>query len=144
MTNRPQLHENFSRDNGVKAGSERSFGLVFAAVFGIVAGWPLIDGAEARLWALIVAGGFLGAALGAPALLRPLNLLWFKFGQALHRVTSPLIMALLFYSTVTPTALLMRLFGKDPLNRRFDAQAESYWIIREPPGPAPDSLKNQF
>ncbi len=144
MADQPQLLEDLDRDDGVKAGSERSFGVVFAAVFGIVAGSPMLDGGELRLWALIVAGGFLAAALAAPGLLRPLNLLWFKFGQALHRVTSPLIMGLLFFTTVTPTALLMRLFGKDPLNRRFDAQAESYWIIREPPGPAPDSLRNQF
>lgn len=144
MAKQPQLHEGFDRDDGVKAGSERSFGLVFAAVFGIVAGWPMIDGAEPSLWALAVAGGFLGTAFIAPVLLRPLNLLWFKFGQALHRVTSPLIMGLLFFTTITPMALLMRLFGKDPLNRRFDAAAESYWIHRQPPGPAPDSLRNQF
>jgi hypothetical protein len=135
-------HEAF--DDGVKPGSERSFGLVFAAVLSIVAAWPLIDGAEPRLWALAVAAGFLGSAMIAPGLLRPFNLLWFKFGQVLHRVTSPLIMGLLFFTTVTPMALLMRLFGRDPLNRRFDAAAESYWIIREPPGPAPESLRKQF
>jgi len=50
----------------------------------------------------------------------------------------------IFFLAVTPTALIMRLSRKDPLRLRFDRNAESYWMNREPPGPAPDSLKNQF
>jgi hypothetical protein len=38
----------------------------------------------------------------------------------------------------------MRIAGKDPLRLRFDRQAKSYWIERHPPGPDPDSMKNQF
>jgi hypothetical protein len=51
---------------------------------------------------------------------------------------------MLFYATVTPVGLLMRAVGKDPLRLRRNAAVASYWIPREPPGPAPDSMKNQF
>ncbi len=144
MTEQAGLHEDFSRGEEVKAGSERAFGLVFAAVFAIVGLWPLIGGAAPRWWALAVVLVFVAAALAAPAVLRPLNRVWHAFGLVLHRIVSPLVMGLLFFLTVTPTALVMRLLGKDSLGFEFDAGADSYWIERHPPGPAPDTMKNQF
>jgi hypothetical protein len=67
-----------------------------------------------------------------------------KFGEMLHRIVSPLALGIVFYFTVLPTGLLLRLFSNDPLRLRFDPTAKSYWIKREPPGPAAESLKNQF
>ncbi|WP_096700129.1 SxtJ family membrane protein [Magnetospirillum sp. 15-1] len=128
----------------VEMGSERSFGLVFAAVFAVVALLPLKDGGEPRLWAGAVAVGFLLAALVVPKALRPLNRLWFLVGMALHHVVTPLVMGLLFFLTVTPIALIMRALGKDPLRLNRDDAAASYWINRTPPGPAPDSMRRQF
>lgn len=138
------FHEDLERGDEPKAGNERGFGIVFAVVFVIIGLWPLQDGGALRLWALAVAGVFLAAGLWAPAVLRPFNRLWFLFGMALHKVVNPLVMGLLFYLTLTPIALIMRLAGKDPLNRRFDKQAKSYWIERRPAGPAPDTMRNQF
>lgn len=138
------IHEDFRRDETVKAGSERGFGVVFAAVFAVVGLWPLIDGGAVRIWALVVAALFAAAAAVAPAALRPFNRLWFLIGLALHKVVNPLVMAILFYLTVTPTALLMRLAGKDPLRLKFDRGAKSYWIERTPAGPAPESMRRQF
>ena len=83
-------------------------------------------------------------ALTAPRLLGPPNRIWFVFGLALHKIVSPLVMGLLFFLTVTPTGLLMRVFGKKPLQLDFDREAASYWIEREPPGPPPGSMKRQF
>lgn len=125
-------------------GSERSFGLVFTAFFLLVGLWPLKSGGEMRLWALGAATAFLLAALVAPKALRPLNLLWFKFGMLLHHVVTPLVMGLLFFLTVTPVGLLMRATGKDPMRLKRDPSAASYWIMRTPPGPAPESMKTQF
>ena len=139
-----KFHEDFGRDDGAKAGSERSFGVVFAVVFVIIGLLPLWDGGPLRLWALIVAGAFLAAGLFVPVILRPLNRLWFLFGIALHKVMSPLIMGLMFYLTVTPIALIMRMVGKDPHNRRFDPNTKSYWVKRDPPGPAPETMRQQF
>ena len=102
------------------------------------------DGGAIRLWALIAAGVFAAAGLFAPALLWPLNRVWFLFGMALHKVVNPVVMGLLFYATITPMALVMRLMGKDPLRRRFDPAAKSYWIERRPAGPEPQSMRRQF
>lgn len=139
-----QLHEDFKREGAVKAGSERAFGVVFAVVFTIVGLWPLIDGGAVRIWALVVGALVVSAAVVAPVVLKPLNRLWFLLGMALHKVVNPLVIGFLFYLTVTPMALFMRLAGKDPLRLKFDRQAKSYWIERQPAGPAPESMRHQF
>lgn len=128
----------------VQMGSERSFGWVFAVVFAVVGLFPLQDGGAIRWWALAVAALFAAAALLAPRILRPLNVVWFKFGMLLHHVVTPVVMALLFFGTVTPVGILMRLTGKDPMRLRRAPEARSYWIDRAPPGPAPETMKNQF
>lgn len=145
MTNTEhQTHEDFTRHEKVEGSSDRAFGIVFAVVFLIIALWPLLDGEAPRLWSLIVAGLLGGTAAIRPALLAPFNRAWTRFGLLLHKIVNPVIMALVFYLTVTPTALIMRLLGKDPLRRRFDPDAASYWIKRDPPGPEPDTMKHQF
>ncbi len=144
MPRTPTFHEDYSRDQDVKAGSERSLGLVFAVVFAIIALWPLLDGVGPRWWAVGAAGVFLGLGLFAPPLLKPLNRAWFRLGMVLHKVVNPIIMALLFFVTVTPMALLMRVFGKDLLHIKFDAAAKTYWVERTPPGPEPDTMRHQF
>lgn len=110
--------------------AERSFGLLFAVVFSVIALGPLVKGHDARLWALPVAAVFLAAAYVAPAALRPLNAAWMAFARILERVMNPLIMGVLFYLLFTPMGLMMRLAGRDPLNRRLLPQAKTYWLPR--------------
>lgn len=138
------VHETMSRDEEIKGSSDRTFGLVFTSVFLIVGLLPLTGGGSPRVWALIVAGLFLAVALVSPGILAPLNRLWTRFGLLLHKITNPIIMGLVFFLTVTPTALIMKIMGKDPLNRKIDRGAKSYWIDRRPPGPSPETMKNQF
>jgi len=71
-----------------------------------------------------------------------LNLIWFKFGLLLHKIINPIIMGLMFYLTIMPIGLIMRISGKDILNLKIDKTASTYWITRE--SPERDSLKNQF
>lgn len=144
MTNATNFHENLAPRGPVKGSSNRGFGVVFAVVFAIVALAPLRHGEPVRLWALGLAALFLSVALIAPQLLAPLNWLWTRFGLLLHGVVNPIVMGLLFYVTVTPIGLMMRALGKDPLRLRFDREARSYWIERRPPGPAPESMRQQF
>lgn len=137
-------HDTGAHAAPVQMGSERSFGLVFTVLFVVIGLWPLKEGGDARPWALGVALAFLATALLAPRALRPLNLLWFKFGMLLHHVVTPVVMGLVFFLTVTPTGLIMRALGKDPMRLKRDPAARSYWIDRIPPGPAPATMKNQF
>ena len=134
-----------SSDEGhidVKIGSDRGFGMVFAAVFVLVALWPLTAaGGELRIWSLVAGVVFLLVSFTAPNSLAPLNKCWFRFGLLLGKVMTPVVLALLFFLTITPTGLLMRLMGKDLLRKKIDKSAPTYWIARDTP---PTSMKNQF
>jgi len=140
----PSFHENLSSTDEVKSSSDRSFGIVFAVVFGIIGLFPLWGGGNIRIWALIIAALFLSAALVFPKTLSPLNHIWFQFGLLLHKIVSPVVMGLIFFGAVMPTGLLMRLFGKKPLTLDFDLSQKSYWVHRTPPSPEPGSMKRQF
>lgn len=115
-----------------------------AGFFLVVALLPLTTGAAVRWWSLVPAIGFAGLGLVYPRVLAPLNRLWTRLGLVLHRLANPVILGILFFGVVTPTGWLMRALGKDPLRLRRDPSAGTYWIERDPPGPAPDSLKDQF
>jgi O-antigen/teichoic acid export membrane protein len=138
------LHEDLRREHTVAIGSERSFGVVFAVVFLVIALWPVLWWQAPRLWALVVAAVFALLAFTLPAVLRPLNYAWFRFGLVLHRIMSSVILAMLFFVTVTPIAFIYRLLGKDPLRLQFEPHSASYWIVREPPGPPPETMTKQF
>jgi hypothetical protein len=137
-------HEAAGHDGPMKAGSDRVFGLVFAALFALVGLAPLLHGRPFRLWAVILCVAFLACALLLPITLRPLNLVWFRLGLVLHKITSPLVMGLLFFGTITPMAWLLRRRGTQPINTTMHPEAPSYWVVRTPPGPAPQSLSQQF
>lgn len=138
-------HEAMDRADQVKMGSERGFGLVFAAVFAIVGLWPLFSGGPIRWWAMAVAAVFLVLAFVLPAILRPLNVVWFRFGMVLSRIMTPVVMGVLFVVTFVPMGVIMRTIGgKDLLRLKLEPDTRSYWIRRDPPGPEPQSMKNQF
>lgn len=87
---------------------------------------------------------FAAFALAAPALLAPLNWLWKRLGLAISKVMNPLILGIMFYGLMLPIGLLLRWRGKDLLRLKLDPAARSYWIDREPPGPPPETMRNQY
>jgi hypothetical protein len=136
--------ETYSRNEILGPGSDRSFGLVFTAFCGLVALLQLWTGSPAFWGWLAAAALFAGFALAYSRALRPLNVLWFKFGMLLHHVMSPVVLAIMFYAVFTPVGWCMRLAGRRPLSLRYDPQADSYWILRNPPAPPPGSFDRQF
>jgi hypothetical protein len=137
-------HETLRRDAVVKTSSDRNFGFVFAGFFSLLGGLGLWYHSEHwPLW-LGLAVIVLVLALAAPRVLAPFNWVWTKFGLLLHAIVSPIMLGIIFYLCIAPIGFLMRLTGKDPLRRRYEPDADSYWIKRMPPGPPPDSFKNQF
>jgi len=140
---KPSFHESFEREEEVAGSSDRGFGFVFAAVFLIVALWPLLGGALPYWWALAVSGLFLLVSLVRPGLLAPLNRLWTRFGLLLHRVTNPIIMGFLFFFLITPFGLVRRLLRPDPLSLKRRDDLDSYWTEREAAQEA-TSMERQF
>jgi Flp pilus assembly protein TadB len=134
------IHADADRPQAAKRRSERAFGLAFACVFLLVAFWPLLDRAPARIWPIAVAAAFLLCAWLAPRALAPLNRFWSAFGLLLHRIVSPVALGAIFFGVITPFALVMRLFGRDALLLRKRSARASYWVRREPPG----SFHDQF
>lgn len=137
-------HEDFSRREHLRAPSDRGFGLVFAVFFATVAVWPLLSGRSLRLWAIALAVLFLGAALLRPSILHPLNRMWTALGIALGKLIEPMVTSVLYFVVFVPFGLLLRALGKDLLRLQYDPRASSYWIPRQPPGPPPESMSNQF
>ena len=137
-------HENLNREEHIEGSSDRSFGFVFAIVFLVIAVWPLLAGNGIRTWALVVAAAFALVAVLIPSLLAVPNRWWMKFGLLLGKIVSPVALGILFFGVFGPMGIVMRWLGKDPLRLKRDAQAASYWIARDPPGPPPESMTNQF
>ena len=95
------------------------------------------------MWALASAAALALVSLMAPALLKPLNILWFRFGLLLHRIVNPIVMFAMFALVFVPAGALMRLWH-DPLRLRRKPEAPTYWIDREAGGATAGSMTNQF
>ncbi len=123
-----------------KIPSNKNFGIVFFIVFFSIAIYPLVKNSDIRVWSLVVSIIFLVLGLINSKLLTPLNKLWFKFGILLGRFFSPIIMGAIFFFVVTPTGLILRIFGKDILNLKKNS-LNSYWIDCKE---EKKNMKNQF
>ena len=124
----------------------RSFGLVVGGVLlavGALLWWR--RGGGPWPWALSGAGGLL-AALGAvlPGVLHPVRTVWMTVAFALGFVMTKVLLTLVFVLAVTPTAVVLRLVGKDLLHRRPDPGAASYWLPRDDGRPDRESLERYF
>ena len=114
--------------NNIKAGSIRGFGIVFFFVFTIIALYPLLNNHEIRFWSLIIGFIFLFLGIVESPLLKPLNLIWFKFGLFLGKMIAPIIMGIVYFIAVFPTFLILKLFKRNYLNIKYERNKNSYWI----------------
>lgn len=137
------FHESYSPGAGdVKPPSPRSTGLVFTVVALLIA--VLLRRHEAyALVAVGVAAALLVTSFAAPALLQPLNIVWFKFGMLLHRVVNPIVMLLMFAVAFMPMGILVRIFA-DPLRLKRPAGVSTYWLEPDAAEMKLRSMKNQF
>tara|TARA_B110000858_G_scaffold195873_1_gene253307 strand:- start:1117 stop:1506 length:390 start_codon:yes stop_codon:yes gene_type:complete len=113
--------------NQIKISSNKSFGIVFFSFFLIISLYPLLNEGSIRIWAIVTATIFLILGLANSIILSPLNKIWFKFGIFLGNFVSPIIMGIVFFAVVTPTSLLMRIFGNNLLGLK-KSNKNSYWI----------------
>jgi Saxitoxin biosynthesis operon protein SxtJ len=121
----------------------RQFGLLVGGVFTVIGLWPMVlRGQNPRLWSLVPAVLLIVPALVYPGALRFVHRGWMFIGEILGWINTRIILGTIFYTMVTATGLIMRLSGKDPMNRRLDPRADSYRRKREP---RPTShMKHQF
>ena len=125
----------------MQSGSEKSFGIVFSIVFFIIGLYPLVDGQGMRLWSVGIAIIFVIVSYSRPKVLSVPNRLWLRLGMILGAVVSPVVMALVYFLTVVPIGMFMKVLGKDLLRKKLDKNANSYWIKRDQ---AVGSMKYQF
>ncbi|MCL5268739.1 MAG: SxtJ family membrane protein [Bacteroidetes bacterium] len=122
----------------------KKFGLTIGVVLLAIAVFLLIKGSgSAIFWG---AAGLLLVVLSfaMPGVLKPLNKIWMTLAIVLGWVMTRVILVILFYVALTPTALVARLFNKDFLNRKIDKSAKSYWQKREKKEFDAQSYERQF
>jgi hypothetical protein len=124
--------------------SNRSFGTLFVVVFGLLGAYSWWRGGAVYPWAFGLSGLTFLVTLAKPDWLAPANRAWMKLAELLNRVVSPIVLGVIFFGIFTPTAWAMRLAGRDAMKRDFEPAARTYWVEREPPGPDPAGLPNQF
>ena len=140
------LHEDLRREHEIKGGSDRAFGLTVGGILLLIAiWWAWADGFGA-LEGTLGGIGLVLVVLGsvAPRWLGPLNRAWMRLGLLLGRIVSPVALGLIYLTTIVPIGLILRASGKDPLRLARDPALPTYWIAKDPPGPAPETMTRQF
>jgi hypothetical protein len=109
----------------------REFGLVtggiVAVLFGLFFPWLLELSFPIWPWAIFAVLGGLG--LVAPASLRPVHYWWMRFALLLSKITTPIILGIVFYLLVTPMGFFMQIFRKDPMKRHKDETLDTYRVM---------------
>ncbi|NIT61855.1 MAG: hypothetical protein GWN00_38340 [Aliifodinibius sp.] len=113
----------------------RNFGLVMAIGCGILGGIFLLKGFYAWRYLFAAGGFFLISGLIFPLILMPIEWIWMKVAHVLGIFMTYVLLTITYYILVTPLGLIMRLFGNDPMKRRFKRDEESYWVEVDPEGP---------
>ena len=121
--------------------NNRSFGILFFVVFLIIGFYPVFNSGSPNIYFLILSTPFLILGLLNSKILTPFNRAWIKLGEILGLIIAPLIMALVYFIFLTPISLIVRIFGKDLLNIKFNKKLETYWINRKK---NLGSMKKQF
>ena len=124
--------------------SNYSFGMLFVAVFALVGSYVWWRGGSLHPWWFGLSASTLLVTLVAPDLLAPLNRAWMRLASILNTIVSPIVLGIMFFGVFAPIGIVMRLAGRDAMRRRLDPRARTYWQERDPPGPDPSGLPNQF
>ena len=110
--------------------NNRSFGLLFFALFLLIGLWPLINGGSPRIYFFPIAILFLILGLINSSILTPLNRNWVKFGELIGKIVAPIVMGIIYFAVLTPIGIFLRIFRKDLLDLKFSNKKNSYWKKR--------------
>lgn len=121
-------------------------GYLFTVVFLLLAGYGVFfkNWSGLTISILVSAGSItLLITLIKPDLLSIPNRVWYLLGQTLGNLVSPIVLGVIFFLIITPTAFICRAFGRDELRLK-RKPTQSYWLIRSPTSPHSQSFRNQF
>ena len=118
-------------EKDLRISSEKSFGIVFSAVFFIIAGYLYINDLDYYFLFLLGSIFFLITGFFLPRILKYPNIIWFKFGLLLSKVTTPIIMLFLYFVVICPMGIIYKFFKKKQYTDKFDNNLKSYWIDRK-------------
>jgi hypothetical protein len=123
----------------------KKFALTMAAVLALIGGLLLWRHRSYCWYFLILSVLFLLSGLFTPVILKPVHKLWMTLSIVIGWFVTRLILVTLFYLVLTPTALLLRILGKDVLDIKFKKNgSESYWLPRPPDGSCKRDYEKQF
>ena len=124
----------------------RQFGLMVGGVLILIGLWKLYQGKHetARLILWLVGGLLVITGSIVPTLLTPVYWIWMKLAHLLGWVNTRLLLGIIFFVIITPMAIVMKVFGRDALNRKVDKDVDSYWIPRPPIESVKEHCERQF
>ena len=123
---------------------QKNFGFLFSFVFIFLALYPLYFNLPIRSWALLFSTFFFISALFFPYVLKYPSLIWLRLGNLLHKIFSPLILFFVYFLSIVITGLIMKIFRRDPLNRKADDKIETYWVRKKIINNDDSNLKDQY
>lgn len=110
----------------------RQFAFTFAVIICILFGFivPYIFNHSFSIWPWVVGSVFVVWGILLPVTLRPVYKLWMIFGLLMSKITTPIILGILFYLVLTPVGIVMRCFKADPMARSIDKESNTYKKLR--------------
>ena len=132
--------------NGQKRKQLRQFGLMVGGVLVLIGLWKLYQGKHETVRFILWSVGGLLIITGSivPKLLTPVYWIWMKLAHLLGWVNTRLLLGIIFFVIITPMAVVMKVFGRDALNRKIDKDVDSYWIPRPPIASIKEHCERQF
>ena len=128
--------------------SLRSFGFVVGGALLLVATaiWVWRGFSPPRAAVILGGAGLLLVALGlvAPWILKAVYYPWMALALVLGYIMTRLVLTAVFFLLITPTGMIMRLFGRDPLQRKRDPEAATYWIPKNYDHDSPERLEKYY
>lgn len=123
----------------------RQFGIVLGLILGVFGGIHLLKGhVSAYPW--FFGAGSISLVLGifTPRFLGFPFIIFTKVAHAIGWFNTRVILIVVYFGILTPISLIMRLFGKDPLNRNVNENSKSYWIKKDKVIECKENLEKQF
>lgn len=111
--------------------SLRKFGITMSIVFAAITCFILLRHKQGIFITLNLSILFLIFAFVLTNFLKPVYILWMKLAFILSWINTRLILIIMFYLVLTPMSILLRLLGKDLLDRKIDKNKDSYWHKKE-------------